>query len=248
MKVQVHLSFEEYIRRGNLNTEGLLSGGHPLMGLISAYYWFFADELWADEQPIPQVPMFLSVNAFTLWTSGVRVALSGHETAVYPLFRTALESACYSLLILHRSELASIWVERHNGEGQRKACRKAFISAVSDAAKLVAASEAGSGAYIAQLYEASIDFGAHPNPRSVMNHVHRWVPKGGEEKIGLGSIYPGDSLPVFRALTACIEYGRGIALLLAHCLPDMTPRVIEGFRALEQRQSELFPENVGDSA
>lgn len=87
-------------------------GGHPLMGLVLAHYDFFATRLWSDNQPVPEIPMFLSTNAFMLWTSAVRIAMSGHEMAVYPLLRTALESACYVLLVKRRPELAEVWSNR----------------------------------------------------------------------------------------------------------------------------------------
>lgn len=104
MRVKINLSLADYIARGNANTERLLVGDHPLMELVTGYYDFFGTKLWADGQPIARVPMFLSQNAFMLWTSGVRMAMSGHEAAVYSLFRTGLESACYALLVSRKPE------------------------------------------------------------------------------------------------------------------------------------------------
>lgn len=241
MKVQTHLSLAEYIRRGNQNTEALLAGTHPLFPLVEAYYEFFANQLWADEQHQAQLPMFLSLNAYTVWTSAVRMALTGHEAAVYPLLRTAVESACYALVITRRPRLGVIWSARHDGEAERKASRKAFTPAVSDAADELEKFQPGSGKFVLELYEASIDFGAHPNTRAVMNHVHDLASGGEQEGFGVGSIYPGDSLQVFRALVAVIEAGRGISMVLTCCLPTITDDVANAVRELERQQNELFP-------
>jgi hypothetical protein len=241
MKVQTHFNLAEYIRRGNQNTEGLLSGTHPLIPLVETYDEFFANQLWADEQHQANLPMFLSLNAYTLWTSAVRMALTGHEAAVYPLLRTAVESACYALVITRNPQLGGIWSARHDGEGERKAARKAFTPAVGDAAVILEAFEPGLGGFVLQLYDACIDFGAHPNTRGVMNHVHGVPREGEQEEFGLGSIYPGDSLQVFRALVAVIEAGRGISMLLVCCLPTVTEAVADAVREIERQQNELLP-------
>ncbi|MDB5577721.1 MAG: hypothetical protein JWR80_2897 [Bradyrhizobium sp.] len=240
MKVMINLTLAEYIRQGNSNTEGLLAGHHPLMELVTAYHDFFATKLWSEAQPIPQVPMFLSTNAFMLWIGGVRMAMTGHEAAVYPLFRTALESACYVLLICLKPELTAIWADRDKGEAQRRASRNAFGSAVADIVTHMGSGDTDLGGFISQLYAASIDFGAHPNARGIMAHVQTGLPDGGAERFDQGSIYPGNSLPVFRALTAAIEYGRGIALVLVHSLPTMSKEVVGALHDLQHREAALF--------
>lgn len=240
MRVKINLSLADYIERGNANTARLLVGDHPLMGLVAAYYDFFATSLWADGQPIARVPMFLSQNAFMLWTSGVRMAMSGHEAAVYSLFRTGLESACYALLVSRKPELAAIWSDRDKGEAERKACRKAFTPAVSGVAKYLGAKEMWLGDFISQCYETSIDFGAHPNSRGVMNQVQVTPPTADEERFDVGSIYPGDSVQVYRALCAAIDFGRAIAIILAYGLPVMSKGVVEALYALRDRQSAMF--------
>jgi hypothetical protein len=169
------------------------------------------------------------------------MALSGHEAAVYPLLRTALESACYALVITRKPELAATWSARHDGDAERKASRRAFASAVSDAADFVSCWQQGLGAYVLELYDANIDFGAHPNTRSVMDHVHEMPADQEQEGFGLGSIYPGNSLEVFRALVAAIESARGISMVLTCCQPSISEKVVHAVQALEKRQDELFP-------
>ncbi|PTQ63519.1 hypothetical protein C8J45_10592 [Sphingomonas sp. PP-CE-3G-477] len=247
MKVRINLSLADYVRIGNANTEGLLAGHHALMPLVNDYYDFFATKLWSDGQPIREVPMFLSTNAFMIWTSGVRMALSGHETAIYPLFRTALESACYALLISLDPALESIWSDRDKGDVERKASRKAFGGAVADVVKHLEAEQSGLGDFISSLYETSIDYGAHPNTLAIRNHVQIGPKTTEQKRFDQGSIYPGDSFQVFRALTSAAEYGRGIALVLIHCLPGMTPTVVEPLRALQLEFARIMEMETPDA-
>lgn len=233
MKVRINLSLDDYVRDGDANTGALLAGHHPLMPLVREYYDFFATRLWSDGQRVADVPMFLSTNAFMIWTSGVRMAMSGHETAVYPLFRTALESACYALLITMKPELEVAWSDRDKGDAERKASRNAFSGAVAEVVKHLNGKQDGLGSFVESLYETSIDYGAHPNTRAIRNHVQVTPPTDERRRFDQGSIYPGDSFQVFRALLSTLEYGRGIALVLAYCLPVMTRTVAEPLRALQ---------------
>lgn len=242
MRVTTNLSLQDYIARGNLNTEALFASDHPVMPLVVAYYGFFADQLWADEQNQPDAAMYLALNAFTLWTGAVRIAMSGHESATYPVLRTALESACYSLVIIRKPDLAPVWKSRHEGELQRKASRKAFGSAVADAAALLEPIQRGQGDFITDLYDAHIDAGAHPNTRGVMDHIHAEPSDGDVQRVGLGSLYPGNSLQVFRALVAVAESARGISMVLTASLPTMPPALADAIRALEAQHMAVFPD------
>lgn len=246
MKVVINYSIDEYVERGDQNTKGLLAGHHPLMADIRAYYEFFATKLWSDGQHIPEIPMFLSTNSFMLWTSAIRTAMSGHEMAVYPLLRTSLESACYALLICRKPELGPIWAGRHDGEVQLKAARKVFRTAVGDVVEDVVGKDPALGSFVSQLYEASIDLGAHPNALGIMRHVQATDPTAEQTRYDLGSIYPGNSFQVFRALAAGIEFGLGNAFLLAKCLPIISETVGEGLVDLKKRRNSLASDEECD--
>jgi len=58
-------------------------------------------------------------------------------------------------------------------------------------------------------------------------------------RVGMGSLYPGNSLQVFRALTMATESGRGIGMVLAACLPAMPQAVADATRALEAQHAVL---------
>jgi hypothetical protein len=55
---------------------------------------------------------------------------------------------------------------------KERLCRKHLSSAVNDAARSINAQQAGSGDWIYDIYQSAIDFGAHPNPRSILLHLN----------------------------------------------------------------------------
>jgi hypothetical protein len=151
-----------------------------------------------------------------------------------------LESACYALLITTKPELEPVWSDRDKGGAERKASRKAFGSAVADVIKILDLKDAGLGAFVSRLYESSIDHGAHPNSLGIWNNVQVALPLEDQKRFDQGSIYPGNSLQVFRALNAALEYGRAVALILAYCLPVLTEDVAEPLRELQRQYARVF--------
>ena len=79
-----------------------------------------------------------------------------------------------------------------------------------------------------------------------MNHIH--APEDATS-YDMGSVYPGDSLPVFRALVSTVETARGISILLTTALSRITGRVAQAVREMEAAHGATFPslEEHGDS-
>lgn len=80
----------------------------------------------------------------------------------------------------------------------------------------------------------------HPNTRSVMDHIHAQPSDGDEQRVGLGSLYPGNSLQVFRALVAIVESARGISMVLTAGLPTMPLALSDAIRAPGAQHIALF--------
>ena len=139
--------------------------------------------------------MVLSMNAYMLFLAGVRVAMTGHVTACFPVLRTALESACYGFLIAKDPDLSAVWADRHKDADSKKVCRKAFGSAVTDVAKLVEREQPGGGQWLSDAYDAAIDFGAHPNIKSVFGHVRilEDVPEDPYFRVNLAGLYGAET-------------------------------------------------------
>lgn len=60
----------------------------------------FPRTILAGDADGPVEALMLSLNSFQLLLAGGRIALTGHASAMFPVVRTALESACYAFMIL----------------------------------------------------------------------------------------------------------------------------------------------------
>lgn len=161
-----------------------------------------------------QVGLPLALNAHFMYLAAVRIAVSGHPAAVFPTLRTALESACYALLIADDSRLSDIWKNRHKAEENLREQRKAFNSAVSQAADQASKRDVHMADFVRAMYEASIDYGGHPNPRAMDGHLQFGT--GGTDDIAeFGCLYEGADPKTGIGMIACAEFGIAIGFLLS---------------------------------
>lgn len=244
MKLLVRSTFADYVEKGNATTEELLNSGSPFVKLIEEIYDFFPKVLWKDDVDMLPMQGLLSINALTLYLSAVRVGLTGHVAATYPLFRASLESSCYAYLMGQDPALEAVWSDRHKGEAERKACRKAFTSAVRDAAKSIAASQptAAIEKYLNDTYELAVDSGAHPNPRSVLAHVGEPIDGGGHWHLPLVGLHGTDSRQIVVMLTRCLDFGMLIAIVLSHTTKGDRVGVAEELHRLNEAKELLESE------
>lgn len=249
MEFRLEHEFHAYIDSGNETTAELLESGSSLVAAIQEFYAFFRDDLWAGEIDMSPTQAFLSMNAFMLYMSAIRMALTGHQVATFPLFRTALESACYAYLISQDASLEAVWNDRHKSSEAMKQCRRRFTSAVSIAAEAIENSphgQKGHAEWIDAAYQSAIDFGAHPNPRSIYRHITRPEDTGSHYVMNLIGLYGADSFETQRSLMACLDYGLVIAVVLAHGLKMVREQVARRLHQLndlkEALTEEHFPE------
>ncbi len=185
-----------------------------LMYMIHQMDRIFHEEIFDHEFDVPPTASLLAMNAYIMLLNAVRQALSGHTVSVFPVIRTALESACYAYLIAHDEAMENIWLDRHTSESARQRCRNMFNA--KKAANTLKAVSLEMAEYVMALYEASIDFGAHPNRKAVLNHLAEIGDLGaGFHGFELTGVYGKNSWHVNYALLVCTEYGQAIAFLIA---------------------------------
>jgi hypothetical protein len=243
VRVETERSIDDYIRAGDENTRELLEANSSLVRALRVYDQFFAKTLWADPAGLRPLASVVALNAHMLWLAAVRLAMTGHAAAVYPVQRTALESACYAFLMMKAPRLEDVWAQRERNREARRACRKAFGSAVDAVARRFNADSPGSGDWILDAYEAAIDFGAHPNARSVLMHVSFGTEEGGNfERLSLAGLHDSKGVETVRALMAGLDYGLAIALILANSLPSMSPTLSSKLDELRRLKREIEAE------
>jgi len=128
-----------------------------------------------------------------------------------------LESALYAVIAAQSPENRRIWLDRSE---QVNACRNLFKKGTAKA--YLEKVDQNLSNFVTQLYDSTIDHGAHPNSRSVFNHLNLESRNEGEA-VTLAILHNGDSPSILQALAACFETGVCILHLAQHALPKYAP-------------------------
>ncbi len=155
----------------------------------------------------------VAANAHSLFLVAFDLAQSGHFTAMFPLFRTALESAIYGYLFNREDGLIELWRKRQLSEEDFKSNKQAFTTAVKRFRGYLQQYDKKSNNtpyenYIMTLYDAAIDFGAHPNPIGLLNNVS--LENEGEAIKYSYNYLCTDFKNILKAFSACLDYGTAI--------------------------------------
>ena len=220
MKVNIEPFDAYFLAARDVETE-LLDGTFPLIDGLRRYHEFFTASVFSERNPLSPIQGLLAVNGFMIYLSSIRVAMSGHGAAMFPLLRVALEASCYAFQVGEKDELEEIWLNRNSSAEALSLCRTKFHSAVRDAAKGIQRKSWAGGnteAWINQAYDAAIDFGAHPNPKGLWPYarLNKNYPDG-YHHVALAAVYGAGSFETSRCLLACLDYGLLIALILSSC-------------------------------
>jgi hypothetical protein len=92
-------------------------------------------------------------------------AMAGQVVESYRQSRGMMENAAYAVHIHRNPKLAKVWLDRHVNRAGMKASKDAFQHI--QVLKSVKAANVHAGDRFETLYQRSIDFGGHPNERSV---------------------------------------------------------------------------------
>lgn len=112
---------------------------------------------------------FFVLRAHSNFLAACRMGMSGQIPECYALLRSCLENALYGVFLAINPELRETWLRRHDSEEHKKEVRKEFkIGRMIECAKSIDNKE---GEVAQQLYEQTIDHGAHPNERALMRSL-----------------------------------------------------------------------------
>lgn len=221
MQVRNTHSFDDYFRGAEENSKQWLEESGELIQLLRQTHTFCTTTLWAEVENVGPLPATLAMNAFTLWLAGVKVAITGHQAAVFPILRTALESACYAFLMARDETLETLWMSRSKDEASWKACRRAFTSAVADASKGINEIQPESGDWIYEAYQTAIDYGGHPNIRGVFGHV-TMADEPDYNVVKLTGLHHADSGKAHQGVVAAADFGLAISIVLTRAMNGRT--------------------------
>ena len=199
-------------------------------------------EILQGELDVDPFAAFLLGQSYFLWLATVRSALSGHGTAVFPILRASLESACYGYLLAHDPSARRCWLDRDDSPEHLKRFRRRFNQGVADAAKLIGVDHAWVAQSITSMYDGAIMFGAHPNPRFLLNHVGLGERSGNRAELILTCLNAVDSDNTHCALSASVEAGLTVSTVNALSFAEH-PRgasVVAGLHAIQAKMDQVF--------
>lgn len=105
------------------------------------------------------------LKAHSSFLSAIGLAIGTQIPEAFMVLRGALENSFYGLYIHKNPELAEIWLRRHESEADKKVVKEKFR--IGDMLSLLENLDYKSGKIARLLYDRTIDYGAHPNERSL---------------------------------------------------------------------------------
>lgn len=150
-----------------------------------------------DDKAIPEnVNLFLLFRMHAAYLSALRLFVATQYADTYPLLRSALEYGLYEFYLSHHPDKRGVWENRHASEEARKLSRSLSPSLMT---KFLTECNAALGEEVKNLYDLTIDFGAHPNPQAV--------------NASLRAVYTETGLkPQFEVITTIWNYWFGFTL------------------------------------
>lgn len=110
-------------------------------------------------------PALMLLKGHSAFLTATELALTTRASESYAICRSVLESALYAFFMRSNPALIKVWASRHESPEARAAVRKKFQWI--DILKTFKSKNQQWGERIETLYDESIDWGAHPNERSV---------------------------------------------------------------------------------
>jgi hypothetical protein len=117
------------------------------------------------------VSMSLFARAYSCFVGAVRLSCSGQVTETWVLLRACIENSLYAFYIAGNPEYATIWAERGESEDHKKNCRKVF--AIGNIWKVLGEKSPSLTKAVKDYYDDTIDWGAHPNERSLFSNLEK---------------------------------------------------------------------------
>ena len=146
---------------------------------------------------------FFLLGSHSVFRSATQLSISCQLRESYPLLRSCLEYALYGFHISRHPDSREIWLSRHGSKNNKEKVRDEFrIGRLLNELDRESASD---GKVARNLYDRTIDYGAHPNERALMQSLKMIKDDKG---IDLNISYLSDDSPASRlALRTTAQVG-----------------------------------------
>jgi hypothetical protein len=153
--------------------------------------------------PVDEIAALLLLRTHSAFRAAAGLATAGQAAEAYVLNRSVLENAAYALHLNRDQTLRKIWLNRHVDAASLEACSNALSH--RKVQKTVTAVNRHAGQRFEKLYQLTIDFGGHPNERSVTGNMKMQDQK--DRRIMLAIMQHGDGLQLDAILKATAQCG-----------------------------------------
>ena len=153
--------------------------------------------------PPSEVEAMLFLRCRAAFRAAAGEAMAGQAVECYRQCRGMLENAAYAVHIRRNPLLATVWLNRHQGEAGMRASKKAFQH-IAVAASVAAANQ-DAGKRFENLYQRTIDWGGHPNERSVTGNMK--MVEEPDRRVMLAIMLHGDGVELDLALKTAAQCG-----------------------------------------
>jgi hypothetical protein len=146
---------------------------------------------------------FFVVRAHASYLGGVRFALSGQVSETYMVLQGCLENALYGHYFQRNPASRETWLRRSDDEQSRQRVRKEFTA--SALLRCLESADHKIHRMTKQLYEQTIDYGAHPNKDAVLTMMTKT--EDDDSQRYLLNYLSGGTLPFQLALKTTAQVG-----------------------------------------
>lgn len=166
------------------------------------------------------LPRFLTIRAHSSFLAGIRLAMSGQLPESYTVLRSAIEQAWYALHIAkdtHPPDRANVWLSRGTDKNSKSKCRNEFN--VGKVRSTHESFDSATAKQLHELYERTIDFGGHPNEKSLFGAMAR-VETENEINFSVGILSFQDPTFVVAALHMAVGVAIGTLKVFQLIFPE----------------------------
>lgn len=159
----------EFIDTANWNTYATFANLREVWAVLVRIDGTFRRAIDAMENSRAWFAGFFLLGAHASYLGALRLSASTQLPEAYMVLRGCLESSLYGLFLHGRPDLQETWLGRHESDEATEQVRREFrIGSMLD---LLEARDTVTGRAAQELYDRTIDFGAHPNERALMQNL-----------------------------------------------------------------------------
>jgi hypothetical protein len=153
--------------------------------------------------PADEIGAMLLLRCHSAFRAAAALASAGQVTESFVMNRSVLEFAAYALHLHRNADVRMIWLNRHRSKEDMEASRKTLSH--NKVRKSIEAANRHAAERFEKLYQWAIDFGGHPNQRSVTGSMK--VIETTDRRETLAIILHGDGPQLDAALVGTARCG-----------------------------------------